>query len=140
MHLDLLTAQLITLRTTEEYNKLIAVSTPEYNKLIVVSTPEYNKLIAVSTPSAIQVESADANNCQGSRRPQRKRCLKSESNDSVVMHTMPIFSTKNRNTFRLQLNEYFELIDLIKHQITSRFDSPAYGALVKLRTGKMTRH
>ena len=54
------------------------------------------------------------------------------------MHVMPIWSTSERNSPTLQLREYFEILDLVKEQLASRFSNPALGALLALQNGKMT--
>ena len=73
-----------------------------------------------------------------SRRPQRKRCLPSDLSDSVVMHAMPIWSANERSTTTLLINEYYEIIDLVSRQVSSRFDNPALTALSSLQSGNMT--
>ena len=72
------------------------------------------------------------------RRPQRKRFLPSTLQDSVVMHALPIWSATERNNSTLLIHEYYEMLDLVRGQIASRFDNPALAALASLQNGKMT--
>jgi Trp operon repressor len=54
------------------------------------------------------------------------------------MHAMPIFSSTARRSTTLKLDEYYEIIDLVKQQIDSRFANPVLGTLAALQEGHMT--
>ena len=111
-HLNLLTSQLNELRKEDEYKKLVGT---------------------VTLPILEQAASDEM-----TLRPQRKRCLPTDLNDSVVMHIMPVWSTQARKISTLLIDEYYELLDIINEQIVSRFDNPALGALSALERGIMT--
>src|ERR1700761_325082 len=75
---------------------------------------------------------------QTSSRPKRKRCQPATLNDSVVMHALPTWSSNEQSNSTLEINEYYEIIDLVKVKIASRFDNPVLGALLALQRGEMT--
>jgi hypothetical protein len=69
---------------------------------------------------------------------QRKRRVPADLGDFVVMHAMPIFSSTARRSTTLKLDEYYEILDLVKQQIDSRFDNPVLGTIAALQEGHMT--
>ena len=122
MQLNMLESKLNNLRSQTEFDKLVA------------PTP----LVLQSSTTTDAPKQANEESTSSSSRPKRKRRLPAEFNDSVILHAMPIWSTEERHNTHLQINEYYEMLDIIKDQISNRFDNPAFGALVALQTGKMT--
>jgi hypothetical protein len=51
---------------------------------------------------------------------------------------MPIWSVQERSASTLLAHEYYEIIDLVNHQIAIRFNNPVLGALAALQSGEMT--
>ena len=73
--------------------------------------------------------------CLSSSRKCRQRA---DVGDYVVTHALPIYSAAARRKTSLEINEYYEILDLVEQQIRSRFDNPALGALTALQQGHMT--
>lgn len=128
-HLDLLSTQLKLLRTDAAHDKLIAAAKLLESSELALAAEKSPDTSLPALSNAIAEET---------RRPQRKRCLPADFNDSIVMHALPIFSTSDRSNSTLHKQEYYELIDLIDKQIESRFDNPALSALASLQSGQMT--
>ena len=134
-HLDLLSTQLKLLRTDEAYSKLIAAAE-------CIKSPAYSAMTLAAENSPGQETSQPAVSIvttEETRRPQRKRRIPADLNDSIIMHAMPIWSTNERSVTTLLKHEYYELIDLVEKQIASRFDNPALSALASLQRGQMTQ-
>ena len=113
--LNLLINQLKLLRTEDAFNNL------------VLSPSNVNTEPNQTAPPAPE---------EGKKK--RKRNLPTNLSDSVIMHAMPIWSSSQRNFPTLLIHEYYEILDLVAHQIDIRFDNPALGALSALEDGKMT--
>lgn len=114
-HLQLLLSQLTSLRTNAEYDNCIRRST------------EHDLSLTSSAAPVIPVQP-----------PKRKRRQRADLSDFVVMQAMPMYSSAARRNSSLDIAEYYEILDLVKEQIQSRFDNPALGALAALQQGQMT--
>jgi hypothetical protein len=114
-HLQLLLSQMTALRTSAEFENCILRSTESVSSSSNSVAPEIPVLL-----------------------PQRKRRQRADLSDFVVMQAMPMYSSAARRKTSLDIAEYYEIIDLVKQQIHSRFDNPALGALSALQQGQMT--